>query len=107
MLLDFSKLSIEEVMGQLMAIDNREQLPPSKLVSIGGKLLFTEEQWLTCQWEWKKRAASGSSALDSSSNHKRQPRKLVKACGHAPDSADGEHKATRDDTYKNYGRTGH
>jgi hypothetical protein len=47
MLLDFFELSIEEVMGRLKAIDNHEQLSPSKPVTIGGKLLFTEEQWLT------------------------------------------------------------
>ena len=46
MLLDFSELSIEEVMGRLKAIDNREQLSPSEPVTIGGKLLFIEEQWL-------------------------------------------------------------
>jgi hypothetical protein len=42
MLLDFSELMIEEVTGRLKAVDNREQLPPSELVTIGGKLLFTE-----------------------------------------------------------------
>jgi hypothetical protein len=49
MLLDFSELSIEEVTGRLKAVDNREQLPPSEPVTIGGKLLFTEEQWLARQ----------------------------------------------------------
>jgi len=53
MLLDFSELSIEEVMGRLKAIDNREQLSPSEPVTIGGKLLFTEEQWLARQRERK------------------------------------------------------
>jgi hypothetical protein len=46
MLLDFSELSIEEVTGRLKAIDNHEQLASSEPVTIGGKLLFTEEQWL-------------------------------------------------------------
>ena len=41
-LLDFSELTIEEVTGRLKAVDHREQLP-SELVTIGGKLLFTEE----------------------------------------------------------------
>ena len=59
MLLDFSELSIEEVTGRLKAVDNREQLPPSELVTIGGKLLFTEEQWLARQRERKKGEASG------------------------------------------------
>jgi hypothetical protein len=43
MLLDFSELSIEEVMGRHKAVDNREQLPPSDQVTFGGKLLFTKE----------------------------------------------------------------
>jgi hypothetical protein len=43
MLLAFSELSIEEVMGRLKAINNHEQLPPLELVTIGGKLLFIEE----------------------------------------------------------------
>jgi hypothetical protein len=46
MLSDFSNLSIEEVMGLLKAVDNREQLPPSEPDTIGDKLLFTKEQWL-------------------------------------------------------------
>jgi hypothetical protein len=49
MLLDFSELSIEEVMGRLKAVDNCEQLPPSEPITIGGKFLFTEEQWLARQ----------------------------------------------------------
>ena len=53
MLLDFSELKIEEVTGCLKAVDNREQLPPSELVTIGDKLLFTEEQWLASQQERK------------------------------------------------------
>jgi hypothetical protein len=107
MLLDFSKLSIEEVTGRLKAVDNREQLPPSEPVTIGGKLLFTEEQWLARQRERKKREASGSSASGLSSSRKRRPRKRDKAHGGAPGGADEEHKATRDDTCSNCGRTGH
>jgi len=72
MLLDFSELSIEEVMGRLKAVDNREQLPPSEPVTIGGKLLFTEEQWLARQRERKKGEAPGSSALGSASSRKRR-----------------------------------
>jgi hypothetical protein len=59
MLLDFSELSIEEVTGRLKAVDNREQLPPSEPITIGGKLLFNEEEWLARQWEWKKRGGFG------------------------------------------------
>ena len=73
MLLDFSELSIEEVTGRLKAVDNREQLPPSEPVTIGGKLLFTEEQWLARQRERNEGEASGSSASGSSSSRKRRP----------------------------------
>jgi hypothetical protein len=72
MLLDFSELSIEEVTGRLKAVDNHEQLPPSEPITIDGKLLFTEEQWLARQRERKKGEASGSSASGSSSSRKRQ-----------------------------------
>jgi hypothetical protein len=106
-LLDFSELSIEEVTGRLKAVDNREQLPPSKPVTISGKLLFTKEQWLALQRERKKGEASGSLASGLSSSRKRRPRKGDKACGGAPGSTDGEHKATCDDTCNNCGRTGH
>ena len=102
MLLDFSELSIEEVMGRLKAVDNREQLSPSEPVTIGGKLLFTEEQWLAHQREQKKGEVSCSS-----SSRKRWPHNRDKARGGAPDSVNDERKATRDDTCKNYGRTGH
>jgi hypothetical protein len=64
-LLNFTELTIEEVTGHLKAIDYHEQLS-SEPVTIGGKLLFTEEQWLARQRERKKREASGSS-----SSHKR------------------------------------
>jgi hypothetical protein len=51
--------------------------------------------------------ASSSSALGSSSSRKRRPRKRDKARGSALGGADGERKATRDDTCNNCGRTGH
>jgi hypothetical protein len=52
--------------------------------------------------EAKKWEASGSS-----SSRKRRPRKQDKARGGAHDGADGERKATRDETSKNCGKTGH
>jgi hypothetical protein len=106
-LLDFSELSIEEMMGCLKAVDNHEQLPPSEPITIGGNLLFTEEQWLASQRERKKGEASGSMALGLSSSRKRRSRKQDKVHGGAPSGADGGCKATRDDTYNNCGRTGH
>ena len=88
--------------GRLKAVDNREQLPPSEPVTIGGKLLFTEEQWLARQRQRKKGETSGLL-----SSRKRRPCKWDKACGGAPDGVDDERKATHDDTCKNYGRIGH
>jgi hypothetical protein len=53
-LLDLSTLSIEEVIGRLKAVDDREEAPPANPVYVTGKLLFTEEQWLARQKEKKK-----------------------------------------------------
>jgi hypothetical protein len=55
-LLNLLTLSIEEVTGRLKAVDDHEEAPPVNPVSINGKLLFTEEQWLARQKEKKKRA---------------------------------------------------
>jgi hypothetical protein len=104
-LLDFFELMIEDVTGRLKSIDHCEHLPPSELATIGGKLLFIEEQWRSCEKERKKGEAFGSS-----SGRKRGPRKRDKGPlvrGGAPDGYDGGCKATRDDTCKNYGRTSH
>jgi hypothetical protein len=43
-LLEFLTLSINEVMGRLKAVDDREEASPTNPVSADGKLLFTEEQ---------------------------------------------------------------
>ncbi|XP_066164603.1 uncharacterized protein [Oryza sativa Japonica Group] len=106
-LLDFTELTIEEVMGRLKAVDNRKQLPPSEPITIGGKLFFTKEQWLARQQEWKKGEATGSSASGSSSSRKRRPRKWEKARSGALGDANGEHKGSRDDTCHNCGKTGY
>jgi hypothetical protein len=46
-LLDLSALSIKEVTGRLKAVDDHDEAPPTNSVTNDGKLLFTEEQWLT------------------------------------------------------------
>jgi len=48
-LLDLPALTIEEVGGGLRRSTNRDEPPPGGPVTIGGKLLFTEEQWLIHQ----------------------------------------------------------
>ena len=42
-LLDFEDLTIEEVTGRLKAADDCEEAPPTEPVTIGSKLLYTEE----------------------------------------------------------------
>jgi hypothetical protein len=44
-LLDLSKLTIE-VKCRLKVVNDQDQPPPVKPVTISGKLLFTEKQWL-------------------------------------------------------------
>jgi len=48
-LLDLPALTIEEVGGGLRRSTNRNEPPPGGPVTIAGKLLFTEEQWLIHQ----------------------------------------------------------
>jgi hypothetical protein len=92
------------VTGRLKAIDNREEAPPANPVFIDGKLLFTEEQWLTRQKEKKKQ--EGSSSFKA---RRRQPRRKSSDNGTDGDGSGkgGERKATRDDTCLNCGRRGH
>ncbi|XP_025813021.1 uncharacterized protein LOC112890328 [Panicum hallii] len=70
-LLDLSTLSIEEVTERLKAVDDRDEGVAGDPVSIGGKLLFTEEQWLARQKERKKKQDGSSSSKDA----RQQPRK--------------------------------
>jgi hypothetical protein len=102
-LLDLSTLSIEEVTGRIKTVDDREEAPPTNPVSVDGKLLFSEEQWLACQ---KKKQVGPSLSKD----HRRQPRK--KSTGGGGSGAkgggdgDGECGVTRDDTCLNCGHRG-
>ena len=45
-LLDFQDLTIEEVARRLKTVDDLEEEPLSEPISVGGKLMYTEEQWL-------------------------------------------------------------
>jgi len=45
-LLDFQDLTIEEVIRRLMTVDDLDDEPAHEPVSVGGKLMLTEEQWL-------------------------------------------------------------
>jgi hypothetical protein len=104
-LIDLPTLSIEEVTRQLKAVDDREEAPHANPVSIDGKLLFTEEQWLARQ---KEKQQEGSSL---SKYHYQQPRKKSidggtsgNGDGKGGGGGGGVHKATHDDTCLNCGR---
>jgi len=45
-LLDFEELTIEEVTGRLKMVDDRDEAPPTEPITVGGKLMYTKEQWL-------------------------------------------------------------
>ena len=45
-LLDFEELTIEEVTGRLKMVDDCDEAPPTELITVGGKLMYTKEQWL-------------------------------------------------------------
>jgi hypothetical protein len=63
-----------------------------KPVSIGGKLYFTNEQWLGGQKKGERSSADG--------HKRRKPCRAPKVCG-VRESDDGDNKCY------NYGRTGH
>jgi hypothetical protein len=60
-LLDLSTLSIEEVIGRLTAVDDHNKASPTNIITNDGKLLFTDEQWLTHQKDKKNLEGSSSS----------------------------------------------
>jgi hypothetical protein len=108
-LLNLSTLSIEEVTGQLKAMDNREEAPPanpvSNPVSTDSKLLFTEEQWFARQKE-KKREGSSSSKDCRRKPHKKSSDGGINS-GKGGGGGGGECKVTHDDTYLNCGPHDH
>ena len=91
--------------GRLKAVDDREEAPPTEPVAIGGKLLYTEEQWLARQKEKKK--GEGTSAPKERRRRPRQKDKAGGGRGSKAGGGGGERKANRDDTCLNCGRTGH
>jgi hypothetical protein len=70
-LLDFQDLTIEEVTGRLKTVDDLEEESASEPVSVGGKLMLTEEQWLTWQ---KKKGGNDSGSTSSSKEPRHRPR---------------------------------
>ncbi|XP_066361034.1 uncharacterized protein [Miscanthus floridulus] len=108
-LLDFEALSIEEVTGRLKAVQDREEAPHTKSSTVGGKLLYTAEQWLA--FEKKKDEASGSCPPREHCWRPRGGKKKEDKGPRGNGGADGgtadERMATQDDTCLNCGKTGH
>ena len=107
-LLDFEQLTVEDVTGRLKAVQDREEGPHAESGAVGGKLLYTMEQWRAFE---KKDEGSGPSG--SSKERRRRPRggkkekKGPRGQAGVDGDAAGERKATRDDTCNNYGMSGH
>jgi hypothetical protein len=87
-LLDFQDLTIEEVIGRLKTVDDLEEEFASEPVSIGGKLMLTEEQWLAWQ---KKKGGNDSGSTSSSKEPCHQPhgRRKQKPKGECVDRGGG------------------
>jgi hypothetical protein len=58
----------EEVTGRLKTVDDLEEETLTEPISVGGKLMYTEEQWLARQKE-KKKGGDGSGSSSSSKEH--------------------------------------
>lgn len=102
-LLDLSTLSIEEVTGRLKAVEDR--FPASATNGADGKLLLTEEEWITRMQE-RKHGEGSPSGSKSGNRRRKQGRKKPDAGG----TSDGKPGAGRDiskDKCHNCGKMGH
>ena len=111
---------MEEVTGRLKTVDDLEEEPPTEPIIVGGKLMYTEEQWLARQ---KEKSGDGSGTSTSSKEHRQRPRggKKQKPKGNRGKRGDrggsgqggkaggagGERKANHDDTCLNCHHAGH
>ncbi|RLN23644.1 hypothetical protein C2845_PM07G28310 [Panicum miliaceum] len=106
-LLDTADLTIEEVTGRLKAVDDRDDTPPQSALDqpllSGGKLYFTEEQWLA--WMKQRRDGKGSSKPPKSSGGGRSRSRGARKRTRAPDTKDGGDDDK--DRCLNCGRFGH
>ena len=62
------KIAIE-VTGKLKTVDDLKEEPPTEPISIGGKLMYIEEQWIARQKE-KKKGGDGSGSSSSTKDHR-------------------------------------
>jgi hypothetical protein len=107
-LLDFEQLTIEDVTGRLKAVQEREQAPDPEPGAVGGKLLYTAEQWHAFE---KKEDGTGLSKDRRRCPHggkKNKPKGDHDGGGAGKaGAAGGERKVNRDDTCLNCNRTRH
>ena len=75
-LLDFEQLTVEDVTGRLKVVQDHEEGPHAETGVVGGKLLYTMEQWRAFE---KKEEGSGPSG--SSKERRRRPRDSKKEKG--------------------------
>lgn len=108
-ILDFEELTIEEVTKRPKMVDDRDEAPPTKL-TVGGKLMYTEEQWLARQEK------GGNDSSTCKEHHRRtcggkkaKPKGDRDGGGQAEKvgTAADECKANHDNTYLNCNHVGH
>jgi hypothetical protein len=115
-LLDLSTMTIEEAIGRLKVVDSDEPQPPSRGISIGGKLHLTQEQWEAQRGDRRR----GDPSPSTGGRKRGKPRKgrggaqagargrtEGGARGDAQGGAADRPKAARDDACHNCGRPGH
>jgi hypothetical protein len=96
-----TKLTIEEVIEWLKAVDHHSKASNSP-ISVGVKLFYAEEHWLTKEKNQKKAESSGT----VTTTHNKQPHKKGKF-PRTREGAAGERKMTQDDIYQNCSKADH
>jgi hypothetical protein len=97
-------------------VDNLEEAPPTKPITVGGKLMYTEEQWLARQKE-KKKGGDNSGSSSTSKERRWRPHGGKKGKpkgdhdgggqGEKAGATGGQHKVNHDGTYLNCHRASH
>lgn len=110
--LDFEELTLEEMTGRLKAVDDHEEQAPTEPITVGGKLMYTEEQWRA---RWKKEKKGVDDSGGSSSKDRRQRGHGGKKQQGRGDrggrddgrAADDDRRPDQGDTCLNCGQEGH
>jgi hypothetical protein len=107
-LLDVTTLTVEEITGRLKAAEEEDEEPGQKPLSVGGKLYYTEDQWLDRYR--KKEQESNRGGAGSSNRGKRRGGGKGRGNGAGrPNTVDGAggSKPRNDDKCKYCGKGGH